>query len=275
MMAPAGRKAQGSPLSLYDFNIHKMQDNWEGWITHIQDTELAPPDIVLLQDVEHDPDRRTFERALAEAFGTTWLGRATHPEWQSAIVWRSDRFSRPMSRSWEGFGGEACEDNSQDAPAIQLKLYDTLAKKRISLVSLKTPPKVDDDCALANFRKVNNNFRPPWTADLYVIGTDANAPDRDAEREWMNWYRKTVRSPAGKLLLADSLRYCDPILESCRADKSILEESHLTLKNIRVDFLLLRLASGKHPQITRSLTLPRGRPDKWSDHRSVHVEIMY
>jgi hypothetical protein len=272
-MVLAGSKTES--VSLYDFNVHKMQDDWQGWISHIRESDLAPPDIVLLQDVENDAGRGVFQAALTQSFGGTWLGRSSHREWQTAVVWRSDRFVRPTSRLWQGFGGEDCRDGSQDAPAIQVKLFDSIARKWISLVSLKTPPQVDDKCVLFNFRKVNNNFRPPWTADLYVIGTDANAPDRDEAGEWMTWYRKSVRSKAGELLDADSLRFCDPILEACQADKALINEDHLTLRNTRIDFLLLRLASGRLPKIARSLTLPRGKPAKWSDHRSVHVLLEY
>jgi hypothetical protein len=275
VIVPPGGKAESVSVSLYDFNVHKMQDSWQGWISHIRETNLAPPDIVLLQDVENDAGRGVFQAALTKSFGGAWQGRSSHREWQTAIVWRSDRFVRPTSRLWQGFGGEACRDGSQDAPAIQVRLFDSRAKKWISLVSLKTPPQVDDECVLSNFRKVNNNFKPPWTGDLYVIGTDANAPDRDDAGEWMTWYRKSVRSKAGGLLDADSLKFCDPILEACKADKGILDEGHLTLRDIRIDFLLLRLASGRNPTITRSLTLPRGKPAKWSDHRSVHVEVQY
>lgn len=267
----------GTRLSLYNFNIHLMRDDWRGWIEFIGDQGLRRPDVVLLQDVEHDADRVALQQALGEAFGGTWMGRGTNPQWQSAIVWRQRRFTHAKSLVWHGFGGGTCVDGSQDAPAIQVKLNDTLAKKSISLVSLKTPPQVDDDCVASNMEKVHRSFAGEWAGDLCVIGMDANAPARDPERNWMRWYRRTVRSQRAELPAAGTLGFYDPVTEVYGADPVLLDE-HVTLPGKgRVDFLLVRTDSAAPPSIVRQMTLPRGSADgaKWSDHRSLHVEIAY
>ena len=265
----------GPRVSLYNFNIHKMDDDWRGWIRFIKDQGLAEPDIVLLQDVESDPERTHLGNVFGEAFGGSWASRGTDPEWQTAIMWRSGRFSFVDSRVWHGFGGGACLDGSQDAPAIQVKLHDDVAGKSVSLVSLKTPPSVPDDCVWKNMKKVDDNFEPPWGGDLCVIGTDANSPDWHAA-DWARWYRRTVRSEAGRLEADDTLGFCDPVLDVCGHDRARMEE-HLTLGPTRVDFLLMRTGGRKAPHVVRQMTLPRGNAHgvKWSDHRSVHAEIAY
>jgi hypothetical protein len=266
----------GTRLSLYNFNIHKMEDEWRGWIRFIRDQRLAAPDVVLLQDVEHDAEREVLQKALGEAFGGNWIGRGSDPAWQTAIVWRGGRFSKMTTRLWRGFGGTGCVDDSQDAPAVQVKLHDDLAKKWISLVSLKTPPQVDDDCVWSNVRKVDRNFAPPWRGDLCVIGTDANSPDRDEAGEWSPWYRRTIHSESARLAAAGTLGFLDPVADVCGSDKARMEE-HLTLANRRIDFLWLRTTSRKPPAIVRQMTLPRGDASgvKWSDHRAVHAEVAY
>lgn len=270
------KEPEGKRLSIYDFNIHKMLDEWHGWMRFIKEQRLAAPDVVLLQDVEDDSDRVRFENALGEAFGGVWAGRGTDPAWQTAVVWRSGRFSGAESRVWRGFGGERCVDDSQDAPAIQVKLHDDVAGRWISLVSLKTPPSVPDECVWQNVRKVDRSFDPPWGGDVCVIGTDANSPDWDPSEDWARWYRRTVRSEPAHLSAEDSLGYCDPVADACGRDRGRMEE-HLTLGGTRVDFLLLRTRERKAPRIVRQMTLPRGNVHgvKWSDHRSVHAEIAY
>jgi hypothetical protein len=270
--APAGTR-----LSLYDFNVHKMRDDWRGWIEFIGDQGLRAPDVVLLQDVEHDADRVELQNALGEAFGGIWTGRGTDPEWQTAIVWRTRRFRRAAHRTWRGFGGGTCVDNSQDAPAIQVKLRDARANKWVSLVSLKTPPEVDDHCVWSNMQKVDRSFEGDWAADLCVVGTDANSPARSPEGEWMPWYESTVRSERARLVAPDSLGFTDPVADVIGTDESRFEE-HVTLPaKGRVDFLLLRTPARTPPPIARQMTLPRGSADgvKWSDHRCLHAEVAY
>ncbi|HEX2057861.1 MAG TPA: hypothetical protein VHI71_05780 [Actinomycetota bacterium] len=267
----------GKRLSLFDFNINKMRHDWRGWIRFVQDQRLRAPDIVLLQDVENDAEREELQAALAEAFGGVWNGAGSDPQWQTAIVWRKRRFTRAQHRIWRGFGGQGCVDNSQDAPAVQVKLFDTLAQKSVSLVSLKTPPQVEDSCVWSNVQKVDNSFRDGWDADLCVMGTDANSPDRIETGDWAPWYRRTVRSERGRLSIAGVLGFCDPVVDVCGADKARLDE-HVTLRGRgRVDFLLLRTAARTAPAVVRQMTLPLGNASgsKWSDHRSIHAEIAY
>jgi hypothetical protein len=208
----------GARLSVYSFNIHKMDDDWQGWIRHIQEQKLAPPQIVLLQDIEHDADRAVLQDALGSAFGGAWAGRGSDSAWQTAVVWRGGRFSSVTSRPWRGFGGKTCVDNSQDAPAVQVRLYDKVAKKWISAVSLKTPPSVSDACVSSNITKVNANFKPPWDADLYIVGTDANSPDRGPTGEWTPWYERSVRSAPANLNASSSAGFCDPVADVCGSD---------------------------------------------------------
>lgn len=268
--------AKRERLSLYDFNIHKMDDDWRGWIRYIRSEDISAPDIVLLQDVEHDADRAVFQNALGEAFGGDWSGRGSDPAWQVAVVWRSRRFSQVEHRVWRGFGGTNCTDDSQDAPAIQVKLHDDVAGKWVSVVSLKTPPKVPDDCVWKNIQKVDRNFEPPWGGAVCVIGTDANSPDRNESGRWAGWYGRTIRSERAKLTAAGSLGFCDPVADVCGHDETLLAE-HRTLAKSRIDFLLLRTGDRKAPEVVRQKTLPHGSPKgpKWSDHRSVHAEIAY
>ncbi|MDQ3982275.1 MAG: endonuclease/exonuclease/phosphatase family protein, partial [Actinomycetota bacterium] len=276
-LAAAPAVPSGTRLSLFDFNIHKMRDDWPGWIRFVRDQRLRPPDIVFLQDVENDAARVEFQTALGEAFGGAWNGAGTDPEWQTAIVWRKRRFTRATHRAWRGFGGKTCVDDSQDAPAVQVKLYDTLAKKWVSLVSLKTPPQVDDSCVWSNVQKVDGSFRDEWAADLCVIGTDANSPDRVATGDWASWYRNTVRSTAAQLSASGTLGFCDPVADVCGLDRARADQ-HVTLKGKgRVDFLLLRTAARTAPSVVRQMTLPLGNASgvKWSDHHSVHAEVAY
>jgi hypothetical protein len=267
----------GTRLSLYDFNVHKMQDDWRGWIEFIGGQRLRPPDIVLLQDIEHDADRLELQRALGDAFGGRWTGRGTDSGWQTSVVWRARRFTRAAHRVWEGFGGGTCVDGSQDAPAVQVKLFDTQAQRSVSLVSLKTPPEVPDECAGSNMQKVHDSFAGDWAADLCVVGTDANSPARTPEGSWSPWYQRTVTSVRAGLTAPGSLGFLDPVADVIGTDESRFEE-HVTLPGKgRVDFLLLRASADEPPVVVRQMTLPRGSVDgaKWSDHRCLHAEIAY
>lgn len=267
---------RGQRLSVYNFNIHKMQDDWRGWIRYIQDQKLAPPHVVLLQDIEHDGDRAILQKALEKSFGGTWSGRGSDRAWQTAIVWRAGRFSQPASRTWRGFGGTRCTDGSQDAPAVQVRLYDKVARRWISAVSLKTPPGVDDECVWRNVQKVNANFKPPWSGDVLIVGTDANSPAQRPNGDWSPWYTRAIRSRAAGLSKASRGAFCDPVADVCGRDASAFA-AHATLGKQRVDYLLLRGPRGRPPKVVRQMTLPlkNAAGVKWSDHRSLHVEVAY
>ncbi|MDQ4142146.1 MAG: endonuclease/exonuclease/phosphatase family protein, partial [Actinomycetota bacterium] len=275
-LASPTRLPEGPRVSLYNFNIHKMRDDWRGWITYIVQQKLAPPDVVLLQDVAHDEDRELLQTALGEAFGGTWAGVGSDPEWQTAVVWRTRRFTKPLVRRWRGFGGRSCVDHSQDAPAVQVKLYHRAADKWVSLVSLKTPPGVSDSCAWSNIQKVHQSFEPPWSGHLCVIGTDANAPDRDAAGQWLPWYQRTVASAAAALNAPETLGYIDPVADAAGVDPEQLAD-HATHGKTRIDFLLLRAPWNEPPRVVRQMTLPRGDAAgvRWSDHRGLHAEVAY
>jgi hypothetical protein len=114
-----------SSLAVYDFNINQMKLQWRGWIEHIRSRGLPAPDLILLQDVNSDTERKELQVALASAFGGAFEGRGSEPTWQSSIVWRAARFERARHRAWKGWGHPVdkpgCIERGEGAPAVQVR----------------------------------------------------------------------------------------------------------------------------------------------------------
>lgn len=98
------QQTEATTLSVYNFNINKMEKNWPGWIAHIKESGRRLPDLIIVQDFESKSERLDFQKRLQEELGDTWYGRGTAEGWHAAIVWRAGRFENPKSRTWRGFG---------------------------------------------------------------------------------------------------------------------------------------------------------------------------
>ena len=261
-------------LSLYDFNIHVMKDNWRGWVQHVKKQPGLKPDLILVQDLADVTQRKLFLTTLAKEMGGTWDARGYSDEWHPAVVWRKERFEKPKHRFWRGYGGPSCAINSDASPAVQVRLYDKLAKRWITCASFKTDPRAPGTCPLENFKKVHAALsEAAWTGDLMIMGTDANQSDR-AGRGWSSWYKGVnyrLSPPEGP----PNLGYCDPIFDVCDGDRTLLK-NHITHggKN-RIDYLLIRKKEG--PVVFEdSATLPQGDEEGiWSDHNSVRCVASY
>lgn len=265
-------------LGVYDFNINLMKLQWRGWINHILENELPRPDLILLQDIENDTERKELQGALTDAFGGRWAGRGSEPIWRASIVWRADRFERPKHRAWKGWGHPlsepGCIESGEGAPAIQVRLFDKEAGKWISAASFKTPGKAGEECVPKNMSLVDSKLKEKgWSGSVLFMGTDANFPDYGEDRTWRSWYRDTISLLKGE----SNLGYRDPIFELCEGDIDALQEGHRSLGRRRVDYLLFKKVRGRDPRILAADTMPYGGrgAKRWSDHRSVFVQIDY
>ena len=301
-------------ISVYDFNIHKMEGRWEDWVRDIDTAGIPKPDIILLQDLPNRRGRLAFQSFLGETWGDTWYGRAGvqgGTGWHTAIVWRAGRFESPKSRGWWGFGDPNNEDTrsvcvdgadntSRDvpngAPAVQVRLHDKIADRYVSAVSFKTPPSSPDDCPLANTQKVNSKLTETgWLGGILVMGTDANSRDWDVNADglgrWRCWYLRTngevVDDPntthdetsACPSSETRDFSFRDPIFHLCRGDRTCLE-GHATRRQVRIDFIFAKLRDGSMPRTsedeTETATLPRGGANgPYSDHRAIRTMIYY
>ncbi|MDP9069257.1 MAG: hypothetical protein M3N53_13055 [Actinomycetota bacterium] len=264
---PSGKK-----LSLYDFNIHKMEDRWEGWVDYIKRGALLKPDIVLIQDFADRRQRELFLETLRKQLGGTWDGRGYAESWHPAVVWRKERFERARHRAWRGFGGPGCAADSDGSPAVQVRLFDRLAKRWVTCASFKTEPKAPPTRPLSNFTKANTAMlEPSWSGDLMIMGSDANESDRTG-RGWSSWYSGVnVRLARG----AQNLGYCDPVFEVCDGDPKLLKK-HVTREGgNRIDYLLVKRRTGP-VTVEQAGTLPAGDDaGRWSDHLSIHAVVAY
>lgn len=266
--------SNGKKICVHDFNIHIMKDNWRGWVQHVKKQPGLKPDLILVQDLADVKQRKLLLGTLTKELGGTWDARGYADTWHPAVVWRKERFEKPKHRSWRGYGGASCSLNSDASPAVQVRLYDRLAKRWITCASFKTDPKAPATCPLANFKKVHANLsEAAWAGDLMIMGTDANESDR-AGRGWSPWYTgvNLRLSPAGK---PPNLGYCDPIFDVCDGDPKLLKK-HVTREGgKRIDYLLARKKRGE-VQFEDAATLPIGDEEgPWSDHNSVRCVVSY
>jgi hypothetical protein len=268
-------------LAVYDFNINQMRLQWRGWIEHIRGSDLPAPDLILLQDVDSDNQRKELQAALASAFGGAFEGRGSEPPWQSSIMWRSARFERARHRAWKGWGHPVgkpgCIERGEGAPAVQVRLFDKKAKKWISAVSFKTPGKAGEDCVAKNMTKVHGALMDPaWTGSVLFMGTDANFSDYGEDRLWRPWYRGTMAALGAST--RGNLGYRDPIFERCKGDQKELE-AYRSLGHRRIDYLFFKRIRGREPRVLSADMLPVGeggaKRQRWSDHRSVYALIDY
>jgi hypothetical protein len=292
-------------LSVYDWNIHKMEDTWRGWIRYIRDNNIPVPDLILLQDVGSLAERQQFQDALGNLLGGTWHGRGGGTGYHWAVVWRAARFSSPKSRTFDIFGGQECEFGA-GWPAIQVRLYDDLGGFYVSAVSFKTPPHGTlaerAECAWRNSRRVNNMLREEgWSGRMLLMGTDANTRDRenrDDASSWLCHYSGTNgRLPGSGCdgFATGNLGYEDPIYTLCGGDDVDCFNQNATFFGIdrnRIDYLFAKLRRPNLgdegiPLSGNTETLPKGRNADgsycyswgcsidWSDHRSVRSLIDY
>ncbi len=292
-------------VSVYNFNIHKMDDRWGAWVRWVDSQNVPKPDILLLQDMENLTERRRFQSYLGEVWGGKWYGRgsvAGGKGWHTAIVWRAARFSDAKSRGWWGFGdprsaGSDCvdaddgtsADQANGAPAVQVRLYDKVAQAHVSAVSFKTPGASPDTCPWQNTKKVNQKLNEyGWSGDMLLMGTDANSRDWD-EGAWRDWYCGTNGDiPADDPDTAvdesggcsdspyENQGFRDPIYQLCGGDPKCLDPEHDTRSRSRIDFIFAKLGDGTLPKTSHADTIKRGGADgPFSDHRAIRSMIYY
>jgi len=303
--AAAWWNTESTRVSVYDFNIHKMDDRWDLWVGWIDRQNVPKPDILLLQDMENPTERKRFQAYLGEVWGGKWNGRGSvqgGKGWHAAIVWRTARFSDAKSRDWWGFGdppsaGSDCVDaadgSSADepngAPAVQVRLYDKVAQAHVSAVSFKTPGASPDSCPWQNTRKVNQKLNEyGWSGDILVMGTDSNSRDWDSGA-WRDWYcgtngdipaddpNTTVDESGGCSNSGyESQGFRDPIYRLCGGDPECLDPEHDTRSRSRIDFILAKLGDGTMPKTSHEDTVKQGsRRHVFSDHRAIRSMIYY
>jgi len=296
-LAPTSRAGYNNDdpakVSVYDWNIHKMDLTWTGWGAHINSNNIAKPDLILLQDMESSTERVQFQNKLAEQLGGTWSGRG-FSGWGTAIVWRDARFSQATSRTWWGWGdksgGTGCVDDAdgtaQDAangaPATQVRLHDDKADKWVSAVAFKTGPNgTDVACAWKNSKKVDNKLNESgWSGALLFMGMDQNAPDRDSDSTsaWTCWYAGTNGSLGGNGCggTDGNQGYRDPIYVLCGPSNWTCFNNNDTRNENRIDYVLAKKGAGGMPTTSGEDTLPLGGTNgDWSDHRSVRALFNY
>lgn len=316
-------------INVYNFNINRMDRKWRKWVDYIDGRTMPRPDIILLQDVDTVDERKNFQNYLGQTWGGTWYGRAGamgSNGWHTAVVWRSERLNHVKSRGWWGWGDpdkgdpdddhvEECQDQDDNsieeengAPAVQVVLYDKIAKRYVSAVSFKTPGASPDWCPWRNTRKVNWKLNQDgWSGRVLVMGTDANSRDRDGD-QWRCWYAGTNGDlgeqgcndeegggngypNTGNQGFRDPIYdYCDQETTSPSALRTCLED-HGTHSDRdghwhRIDFIFTKLGNGNMPQTSHRWTLPIGpancsnkddnpSTDCYSDHRSIRSMIYY
>lgn len=204
-------------IVVYSFNIHQMEDDWEGWISRIDNNSDPMPDILLLQDVEHEVESSPVDNAGKCDEGQPWnvegvdkiagelgdqLGQTYHYRVSEifpkrdcrnevAVLWRINRFDivhvnaqgYRAGLGWGGGadGGDDCFIPDEGSPWIQVKLKDVRPDpdKTVSLSSFKTSH--DDStvvCPFQNSLDMNGRLTDTsWTGNLMVMGTDANQRD--------------------------------------------------------------------------------------------------
>lgn len=288
-----------SRVSVYNFNIHRMDDRWGDWVRWVESDSGHRPDIFLVQDMDNDTERLRFQEFLGKKWGGTWYGRRGIPGegWHTAIIWRAERFSQAKSRGWWGFGDAdksapatctdqadgSASDSANGAPAVQVRLFDKIGSRYVSAVSFKTPGASPDTCAWLNTRKVNFKLNEEgWSGGLLLMGTDSNSRDWDAASdgsgEWRCWYRGTNGDLGGTGCGNDknaNQGFRDPIFQACAGKRSCLD-GEATRRNARIDYIFAKLGEGSMPRTSDQLTLPAAGPDgRYSDHRAIRSLIYY
>jgi hypothetical protein len=106
------------------------------------------------------------------------------------------------------------------------------------------------------------------------MGTDANQAEFGDDVAWRDWYRSATTLSRS---LDGGLGYRDPIHEICEGSVEKLRASYRSLGVRRVDYLLFKTVRGREPRLVTADMLPHGSREKakWSDHRSMYVQIRY
>lgn len=285
-------------VSVYNFNIHKMEDRWRAWVRWIERQDAHRPDVLLVQDMEDRAERQLFQDFLEATWGGTWSGLggvSGAGGWHTAVIWRTERFDALKSRGWWGYGdatkdaNATCtdeadgQDSPNGSPAVQVRLFDKIAEKYVSAVSFKTPGAAPDDCPWKNTRKFHFKLKEKgWSGRLLLVGTDANSRDWDKTGdntgEYRCWYRGTNGDLGGNGC-GDTENanqgFRDPIYQMCGGQRTCLDNNR-THGTSRIDYIFTKLGDGSLPQTSNSLTLPAGvRDGKFSDHRAIRSLISY
>ena len=278
-------------VAVYQFNVHKMQNDWKAWIDHVAASPDTPvPDIILVQDfpkftaLTEDQDRADFIKYLETTFGAKYAAKwATHGDpaigTERAVIWRGGTGGRFTLVDWRvlntygGTNGE-CARPRNNAKAIQVKLRDGLnVGKIVTAASFKaSPPSSPDACAWTNIEFMNSKLKEAWPtsapgADLLIMGTDTNAPDRvdfcrpadqpcsepnkpKPDYSYECWYEGTLSVLAGGGCNESGNRhYGDPIFDLCSNETNLHDclDRNFTL-NLegagRIDFIFAKRGEG-------------------------------
>lgn len=290
----ATRFTTATSIAVYDVNIHKMDDNWQGWVADIRnnDTNAPVPDVILGQDFQNETEIQDFQAYIGRVdvgFGTPYAYAASNytaefPN-RRVIFWRTARFTWSKADYWMGHGGtqaNQCAYPASNTQAIQVQLWDALAAKYVAAVSMKTPPNgTFNECVWRNMQLATSLMnRAEWTGSLQLIGMDTNAPEWDGS-SYNCWWRGSVAAD-GTTCNGTDLGYSDVIYDLCSGQtypRNCLD-GHWTHKNTsgvttRIDYLFAKRSGGAGAVSTARRTIDKGMCSRFSDHCSVRAEIGY
>lgn len=287
--AEAGVDTGSGAIGVYQLNIHRMENTWPDWINFIKwDPSAVTPDLILGQDFETLQEIEEFRFTISHSwwgFNTnyTYVYRQAGANYV-VIFWRTSRFSSAKDRGWNGYGGDqsssTCEPGANNAQAVQVRLWDTLAQKHVGAVSMKTPPKPTNECARMNMEKATDELNRndatvgDWRGDLRLVGTDANAPDY-ANGAYECWWDRTVAADPGPCGTSPDLGWSDVVYDLCAGARACLDQHFTRLASrTRIDFLFAKRPATTAVS-TNQKTLSQGDCTKFSDHCSVGAAVLY
>lgn len=265
----------------------KLEDriDWNRFFRYLK-AQARSPDIFTVQQISNTAQLNALTARMSSELAGTYKGVIAVPQPGSmgypsacgklknqqtnAVIYRTDRFTYEDSTHWRSdapddwkAGTGACKNLSDDriptsqdrAENVAVRLYDRIAKKRVSVGSIHWPTKHwnGPSCADENMKEANAAL-DSLGGTLKIVAGDTNAT-RGAKEWWKE---------------ARGFGFRDPIDETCPS--SGCPDSTSTNNTSRIDFLLVK--SGSRFSSVRTVS-EKSAGGKYSDHLAVRANVYY
>jgi len=284
-------KVNDSPdyLTVYNNNTENMlparcgNGDWEKLFKYIKSRSTSP-DIFVLQQISNSAQLDALVARMSKELAGTYQGiiAISNPgsmgyssicgrlknQQTNAVIFRTDRFLYEAETKWRSDapndwkqGKGACK-NLDDTPHSQdrvenvaVRLYDRVAKKRLSVASMHWPTNTwyGSKCADANMKEADDAV-DRLGGTLKIVAGDANTSK--GSKGWWND--------------AHDFGFRDPIAEACPSKGC--PASTDTLHSRRIDFMLVK---GGHGFSGSQTINEKSTGGKYSNHRALFSKVFY
>jgi hypothetical protein len=253
-------------LVVYSVNIENMLFDWKDLVHEMAEHELRP-DVVMVQQMTNRNEMDRMVGFMQRRLGVGYTGIVAQanpddhrfhgeitprPKVTTGIIFRTSRFDLTGRESWmpwgHGFPGGryTCDERSNNSgyESLKAKLFDRIAQKHLTLVSLRHW--TWHSCSSKNALEIVNgqggsgpNEHSPLNGALQVVAGDFNEDIFEADGSYKCWYRQLNRGlPEGMCERDVNLGFSDPAFQECHGDKGCMRNSN------GIDWIFARRGDG-------------------------------